>query len=157
MTPYATIDDIRARYPAELVLLAADETTGLVDEVRVAQALAGASADINGVLFGRYTAGELARVGPDSAEILRTYAIDIALYRVALSFARSSDRLKEMRDAAIETLKLIAKGTGGLTFEGSSGGTGEASDPASGGAASPNEVLVVGAERMMSRDRLRGL
>jgi phage gp36-like protein len=156
VSPYANIADIRARHPAELVLLAADETTGVVDEARVVQAIIGASADINGILFRRYTSAELARLDTDSAEILRTYAIDIALYRVALSFARSSERLKETRDAAIEALKAIASGAGGLTFTGGSG----AGDPVETGtpsAGSPNEVLLAGPERMFTRDRLRGL
>jgi phage gp36-like protein len=155
MSPYATIADIRARHPAELVLLAADEATGEVDEARVVNAITGASADINGILFRRYTSAELSRLDADSAEILRTYAIDISLYRVALSFARSSERLKETRDAAIEALKAIASGAGGLTFMG--GGAGDLAYPAMPSTSSPNEVLLAGPERMFTRDRLKGL
>jgi phage gp36-like protein len=140
------------------VLLAADEATGLVDETRVAQAIVGASADINGILFRRYTSAELGRLDADSGEILKTYAVDIALYRVALSFARSNERIKETRDAAIEALKAIASGQGGLTFTGGSGAGGDAPSEADGPpAGSPNEVVAIGNERMLTRDRLRGL
>lgn len=158
MAPYATIADIEARHPAELVLLAADETTGLVDGTRVEQAIVGATADIHGILFRRYTTAELTRLDAASLEILRTYAIDIALYRVALSFARSNERIKEARDAAISRLEAIADGKGGLSFTPPAAGgdpIGDGGVPVA-GPTSPNEVVMVAPERVLTRDRLRG-
>lgn len=154
MTPYATIADIEARHPAELVLLAADETTGEVDAARVEEAIKGATSDINGILFRRYTAADLTRLDADSLDILKTYAIDISLYRVALSFARSNERIKEGRDAALEALRAIAKGDGGLTFLPPPGNSG----PIAGveGPNSPNEAVVNASPRVFTRDRLRG-
>ena len=153
MPTYATLADIQARHPRDIVLLAADEDTGELDGARVAAALEAADADINGILFARYTPGELVRLDTASRAIVKTYAIDIALYRVALSFARSSERLEEQFDAAIARLTAIAKGAGGLTFN--AGGDGDG--PGAGGAAlSPNEAVIEAPERMFTRERMRG-
>lgn len=151
---YATIEDIRAAHPAQLVLLGADEDTGALDEARVARAIEAAAADMNGILFRRYTSAQLARLDDPSRAILRTYGIDIALYRVAVSAARSSERLKEGYDAAITRLTAIAEGKGGLSFEGAAGGADGGELPT--GPASPNEAIVIAPERILTRDRLRG-
>jgi phage gp36-like protein len=151
--PYATIDDIEARHPAELILLAADENTDVVDTDRVAAALADASAEVRAILKARYTAQELSLLDADSLDTLRFYTIDVALYRIALSFARSNERIKERYEAAIKRLEAIASGKGALSFDGTPGGQG-ADDPLP---SSPNEVLVDVPERMFSRDRLKWL
>jgi phage gp36-like protein len=154
MPTYATLADIQARHPRDIVLLAADEDTGVLDAGRVAGALEAADADINGILFARYTTAELARLDAASRAIVKTYAIDIALYRVALSFARSSERLEEQFDAAIARLTAIAKGAGGLTFN---AGDGDDDGPGAGGASlSPNEAVVEAPERLFTRERMRG-
>ncbi len=152
---YATIADIEAAHPAQLVLLGADEVTGALDTVRVERAIEAAGADIHGILFRRYTASELDNLSAASRDILRTYAIDIALYRVALSFSRSSERVKDARDDALKRLEAIAAGAGGLTFD-VSPGSGGVDDGVTGGTGSPNEALVVAPDRVMTRDRLRG-
>lgn len=157
MGQYATIADIESRYPAELVLLAADEATGLVDEVRVEAALQAADADIHAILFGRYQPAELARLDAASRIVLTTYAVDIGLYRVALSFSRSNERVKQQRDAAIERLTAIATGKGGLSFEPSGGGDVAGGGSVLPGSIGPNEVVLVGPERVLTRDRMRGL
>ena len=153
-TAFATLALLSQRYPSELVLLAADETTGLRDDARVTAALADASAEMRGILQARYTPADLERVDPTSAEILAVYAMDIALYRVALSFSRSSDRLKETRDNAIKRLEAIAAGKGGLTILGLGGAA-----PASPGASidvgeiGPNGVVIDAPERIFTRER----
>lgn len=151
--PYATIDDIDARHPAELILLAADENSGIVDDGRVSAALVDASAEVRAILKARYSSAELGRLDSESLDTLRFYTIDVALYRIALSFARSNERIKERYEAAIKRLEAIAAGKGGLSFEGGTGGD----DPSLTGPASPNEVIVDVPERMFTRDRLRGL
>lgn len=151
-TPFATIADIEARHPAELLVLAADETTGLRDDARVEASIASATAVMLLILKGRYASSELARLDPESRDALKSLAIDITLYKVALSFARSTDRLEKGYETAIKRLEGLVAGKGGLSFEGS-GGDGAA--PAS--AASPNEVLIVAPERVFTRDRFRGL
>jgi phage gp36-like protein len=155
MTPFATLADVLARYPSEATVLAADETTRVRDDARIAAALDDATAEIGAILAARYTRTELEGIDDDSRAVLRIYATDIALYRVALSLSRSNERIKERYDVAIARLQAIAKGAAALTFDGT-GGTGAAGagDPPS--SESPNQTVVVGNERVMTRDRLRG-
>ncbi|QFS97564.1 hypothetical protein FIV06_09035 [Labrenzia sp. THAF191b] len=154
MTAYASQSDLELRYPDELILLAADENDGSVDADRVAGALASASTEIRGILKARYGSNDLNNLDADSLELLKVYAIDIGLYRIALSFSRSNDQIKDRYEAAIKRLEAIASGKGGLSFEpsGSDGGSSNGSDALS----SPNEVLIDAPERVFTRDRLRG-
>lgn len=156
-TAFATLDQIAARHPAELVLLAADETTGFRDDARVEAALADASAEMRGILQARYTPADLDALDDVSREIAAVYCMDIALYRVALSFARSSDRLKEARDNAVKRLEAIASGKGGLTvIGGSTGSTGSTpSTVADTQEIGPNGVVIDAPERIFTRERFR--
>jgi len=151
MTTFATLGDLADRYPQDLTLLAADETTGLRDDGRIERALADASAEVAGILRARYTAADLGRVDADSRGILAVYTMDIALYRVALAFSRQTDAIRERRDQAVRRLEAIAAGRGGLTFDGDPDG-----GPA-GGAASPQMVLVDAPPRVFTRQRFGGL
>ena len=90
---YATLADIQARYPRELLMLAADETTGELDEVRVARACEDATAEIRPYLLARYDRAALDRLDDDARAFLLLNAIAVALYKVALSFSRSTERL----------------------------------------------------------------
>ena len=154
---FATLEQLAARHPSELVVLAADETTGLRDDARVEAALADASAEMRGILQARYTPADLDALDADSRDILAVYAMDIALYRVALSFARSSDRLKEARDNAVKRLEAIAAGKGGLTVV-SSGPTGNGAGSAAVetvGEIGVNGVVIDAPERVFTRERFR--
>lgn len=153
MTVYATIADLEARFPSELTLLAADETTGLRDDVRIGHALDDASIEIRSILAARYSSAELASLDADALAVLRIYASDITFYRVALSFSRSTDAIKERYDMAIKRLEAIASGKGAL---GTVGG-GSAPGPGTGtevGDIGQNEVVVVAPERVFTRSRL---
>jgi phage gp36-like protein len=154
MTPFATLADVLARYPAEATILAADEATSQRDDTRIAAALADGTAEVCAILAARYTRQELDRIDDASRAVLRIYTTDIALYRVALSFSRSNERIKERYDVAISRLQAIAKGSAALTFDDEGIGPGSASDPA--GAVSPNETIIITNERVLTRDRLRG-
>lgn len=155
---FATLADVLARYPAEATVLAADETTRERDDARIEAALVDASAEIRAVLFARYTRAEIGRIDDDSRGVLRIYATDIALYRVALSFGRSNERIKERYDVALKRLEAIAAGKGALTFDGPGGaGTGGGTLPGEPNDVGPAEPLVVAPERVFTRDRLRGL
>jgi phage gp36-like protein len=154
MPAFAALADVIARYPSEATILAADETTGVRDDSRIEAALGDASAEIGGILAARYTRDELARIDEDSRAMLRVYAIDIALYRVALSFSRQTEAIAERYAIAIKRLEAIAAGKAGLTVDGPGGGGTGGAEPA--GAVSPNEAIVEAAERVMTRDRLRG-
>lgn len=153
MAAFATIADIEGRYPAELIVLAADETTGVRDDARVTAAIDDAGAEVRGILKARYAPQDFDHLDDDSLATLRVYTIDIALYRIALAFSRSNERIKERYDAAVERLEAIAKGKGGLSFIGG----GDTGDTVTSGAASPNEVLIEVPERIFTRDRLRGV
>lgn len=152
-TAFATLAQLVARHPAELVLLAADETTGLRDDARVDAALLDASAEMRGILQARYTPTDLDALDDLSREILAVYAMDIALYRVALSFSRSSDRLKESYDNAVKRLEAIAGGKGGLTVIASGTGSGSTTTTEEVGEIGPNGVVIDVPERIFTRDR----
>ncbi|PIO98586.1 conserved hypothetical protein [uncultured Pleomorphomonas sp.] len=150
MTAYATLADLTERHPQEVILLGADETTGVLDEVRVARALDDASIEARTILQGRYTRSELDRLDADGLAILKIYVMDIALYKVALSFSRLTDDIRERNQAAVKRLEAIVAGKGALTFEGS----GATEDGISVGDASPQTVLVDAPERVFTRARL---
>lgn len=149
MTAYATIADLEARFPSELGLVAADETTGLRDDVRIGHGLADASTEIRAILAARYSDQDLSALAQSSLDVLRVYCMDIAFYRIALSFSRSTDNFKERYDQAIKRLEAIAAGKGALSLVG--GGT----DPTEGGTdVGNNEVLIQVPERVFTRERL---
>ncbi len=149
---YLTIADLEARYPAELIRLAADENTGLRDDTRIEAAIAAATAEVRAVLKARYSADELDRPDADSLETLKVFTIDVALYRIAIAFSRLSEEIKDRYDATIKRLDAIAAGRGGLSFD---GGSADPSDPD--GAISPNEVIIDAPDRVFSRNRARGM
>lgn len=155
---FAALADVLARYPNEATILAANEETRERDDSRIEAALIDASTEIRAVLAARYTREDLERIDDDSRAVLRVYAIDIALYRVSLSFNRTNDVIKARYDTAFKRLEKIADGKGALTFDGPGGGgvpgggmPGEPSD------VGPAEPIVDAPERMFTRDRMRGL
>lgn len=152
MTVYAIIADLEARYPQELGLLAADENTGERDDARIDLALSDASREIRAILQARYSPSELASLDAESLGILSVYCMDIALYRIALSFSRTSDIIKERYEASIKRLEAIASGKGALTFTGSAGGGG--GDGGAPGSIGQNEVVMTAPERIFTRERL---
>ena len=154
--PYATLADIEARYPRELITLAADETTGIRDDARIEAALGDVTVQINGILVARYRRDELARLDSDSLALLRSYAIPMALFAVALSFTRSSERVEKAADRAIADLRAIAKGGGALTFDPDPNAQPIVTEPGE-AAVSNTAVLIESNERLFTRGRTRGL
>ncbi|MGF3027866.1 phage protein Gp36 family protein [Methylobacterium aquaticum] len=151
--PFVTRPEIQARHPRELAVLAADEKTREIDAVRVDNACADASVEIRGILASRYTPDDLERVDAEGAAVLRLYAIDIALYRVSLSFGRSSETIEKRYAAAVARLRDMAAGKGALTVA-PAGGPAAAEGPATSG--SPNEVVIDAPERLFTRRRFGG-
>lgn len=152
MQPYATIADIEARFRDQLTLVAADEQTGLRDDVRIESGLLDASIEIRSILAGRYAPAELDSLDEASLQILKVYAIDVAFYRIALDFSRSTDNIKERYDQAIKRLEAIVAGRGALT---TTGGPGGGTDPAVDvGEIGQNEVVLTAPDRVFTRDRL---
>lgn len=150
--PFATLADVDARYPSEAALLCADEDTRAPDWARFEAALFDVSTEIRIILQARYTPLQLATIDDDSRAALRFFAIDMAMYRVALSVARSTDAIKDRYDAAVARLEGIAKGRGALSFTGAIGGGEDASQTT----ASPGEAIVVAPERQFGRDKMGG-
>ncbi|UWU13269.1 DUF1320 domain-containing protein [Rhizobium sullae] len=149
MPAFATIADIEARFPSELLLVAANEETGLRDDVRIGHGLDDASTEIRAILAARYSAADLAALDENSLAVVKVYCIDIAFYRIALSFSRSTDNIKERYDQAIKRLEAIASGKGALTTTNS--GAGPVED---GSDVGQNEVILEAPERVFTRARL---
>lgn len=152
---FATLQDIEERHPAVLITLAADETSGIQDDDRVQRALEDASSEVRGILKARYTMADLAKIDQDSAQLLKLYTMDIALYLVALAFSRSNERIEERYDRAIKRLEKMTEGKSGLSFEG--GGTDTGNETDGGSVISPNEVVLDAPERLFTRDKMGGL
>lgn len=151
MTAYATIADLEARFPHELTLIAANEQTGLRDDIRIDHGLSDASIEIRAILAARYSPSELASLDSGSLDVLRVYCVDIAFYRIALAFSRSTENIKERYDQAVKRLEAIASGKGALTTSNTGTGGETAIDD---GDIGQNEVVMVGPERVFTRERL---
>lgn len=152
---FATIQDLATRYPRELLTLAADEATGIRDDARILAVLGDVSVEIRSILLKRYRRAELDRLDDDARNTLRVYAMDMALYRVALSFSRSSERLEKGYDNAIKALRALTAGEGALGLIGDD----PAAAPVDAGeaAADNGRVLMETNERLFTRTRTRGL
>lgn len=148
--PFATREDVIERHPQEAARLCADEETRLPDWARLDAALADVSTEIRAILARRYTAAAIDNVDEESAGALRLFAIDMALYRVALAFSRQTDAIKERYDAAVRRIEGIATGRGGLTFLATSSGPVSDAD-----GASPNAPLIDAPPRIFSRGTMR--
>jgi len=80
--------------------------------------------EIRIILQARYTSPQLNDLDTESLGALRLFAIDMAMYRVAVTFARTTDELKTRYDIAVARLEGIASGKkGALTFNSSGGGS----------------------------------
>lgn len=150
--PYATTADVQARYPSEAALLCADETTRAPDWDRFDAALVDVSMEIRIILKARYTPAQLDDLDDESLGALKAFAIDMSMYRVAVAYSRSTDRLKEIYDAAVARLEGIATGRkGALTFNTSGGSIdGEGVSP------SPGEAIVIAPDRQFTREKMGG-
>lgn len=151
--PFATLADVESRYPSEAALLCADEETRAPDWARFEAALFDVSTEIRIILQARYTPAQLGDLDMDSLGALRFFAIDMVMYRVALSFARSTDAIKDRYDAAIARLEGIAKGRGALSFTNVTGGSMGADAQTT---SSPGEAIVVAHDRQFGRDKMGG-
>ncbi|CAH0339577.1 phage protein Gp36 family protein [Rhizobium sp. CECT 9324] len=152
MQPYATIADIEARFREQLTLVAADEQTGLRDDTRIEAGLGDASIEIRAILAARYSAADLSALDADSLALLKIYAIDIAFYRIALDFSRSTENIKERYDQAVKRLEAIAAGKGALTTTVPAPGGDDANVDV--GDIGQNEVVLTAPERVFTRERL---
>ncbi len=150
--PFATTADVQTRYPSDAALLCADEATREPDWARFDAALADVSMEISIILQARYTRAQLGDLDAESLGALRLFAIDMSIYRVAVTFARTTDELKTRYEIAVARLEGIASGKkGALTFNSSADGGSVDGAPTTG---SPGEAIVVAPERQFSRERM---
>jgi phage gp36-like protein len=120
--------------------------------VRIQSGLMDASIEIRAIHAGRYSSAELDALDETSLALLRVYCIDVAFYRIALDFSRSTDNIKERYDQAIKRLEGIAAGKGALASTVISSGGGDAGVDV--GDIGQNEVVLVAPERVFTRERL---
>ncbi|MCU0806549.1 MAG: DUF1320 domain-containing protein [Candidatus Contendobacter sp.] len=107
--PYATLDDIDARYPGELAQ-AGPTVNGVLDEDAVALACDWASASID--RFLRAIGWTVPLTAPVPAWVV-DLAVDLALYHATPTALASQDDFKDRRAryvAALATLDAIANG-----------------------------------------------
>jgi phage gp36-like protein len=111
MPAYATQADIATLYGANALVVADHNRDGIVDSAAVTRALTSASDEIDTYLAARYTLPLTEVPG-----FLKTLAVDIALYRLALSADVLSDEHRKRYEDALGHLKRIAKGEAALVF-----------------------------------------
>jgi phage gp36-like protein len=143
--PYATEQDIADSYGSARLDMLADIGAGTRDDAKIARALDGASATIDGYISQRY-----ALPLPSTPAVLRQACIDIAVYRLASDATLLTDDIRQRYEDAIAFLKDVAKAVAAL-------GLPTRADQASGAtdAASPQTVLVDADPRVFSRQSLR--
>lgn len=103
---YCTLDDLKNDIPeAELIQLTDDADAGVVDETKVADAIADADSEIDGYLRNRYDL-PLSPV----PRILKKLSVGIALYYLFHRRQIQNEVIKERYDNAVKLLDRIAKG-----------------------------------------------
>lgn len=145
---YATRADIETLYgPDELRLvlnLMRDAELSGDEIARVDAALSETSSQIESYLSVRYTL-PLATV----PQVLRSFAVDMTIYRLALRNGRPRDELRKRYDDAIAFLKSVAKGDANLPGVSTGTGTGAGGVAAAG---SSGDVRFTGRGRTFDRD-----
>lgn len=153
---FATLADLETRYPRELLTLAADEDTGIRDDARIEAVLHDVTVEIRAILLARYSRADLGNLDEDGRDALRVFAMAMALYRVALSFSRSSERLEKGYADAVKRLEGIAAGKGALNTVADATDSATPVEPGLAGADN-GTVLVESNERLFTRTRMWGL
>lgn len=141
---YATQSDIVELYGADALFVADRDGDGMADTAAVARALEGAQDEIDSYIAVRYRLPL-----PQPARILRQYAVDIALYRLALSADVLSEEHRRRYDDTIAALKRIAKGEAALVMP--------ADHDAEEDGQGPRPIVAGGPERIFSREKMKGL
>ncbi len=144
---YATQADIVDLYGPNALVVADRAGDGTIDEVAVGRALASASAEIDAYIGVRYPLPL-----PSVPAFLQTVAVDIAIYRLALSHDVLSDEHRRRYDDALAFLKRVGEGRAALQVAAAEAS--EAEVPADAG---PRPMLVSGPERVFSRAKMEGL
>ncbi len=107
---YATEDDIVELYGEDLLLRVADlDKDGVADQEVIEKALLGADDVCNAYLSAQYAIPVTPTPG-----VVRTCAIDIAVYRMALQRGGRTDEMRVRYEDALALLEKISTGKVGL-------------------------------------------
>lgn len=107
---YATQQDIEDLYGEDILVRVADyDRDGVADQPVVSNGLREADTICDAYLSARYAVPVTPTPG-----IVRTCAIDIALYKMALGADRRTTEMRQRYDDALAMLERVSKGTVGL-------------------------------------------
>ena len=108
---YITNADIEERVGSvALVQLADDDGNGVADAGVVDEARLGAEGEVNSYLGRRYSVPIDLTIHPDLADVLASFTLDLAEYRLRLRRPPVSEDAKRRSDQAIEWLTRVADG-----------------------------------------------
>jgi phage gp36-like protein len=108
---YVTNFDIEERLGSvAYVQLADDDGNGVADVGVVDEARLGAEGEVNSYLGRRYSVPISLTTHPDLADVLASFTLDLAEYRLRLRRPPVPDDARRRRDQAIEWLTRVAEG-----------------------------------------------
>jgi len=108
---YITNADIEERLgTAAYIQLADDDGNGIADVGVVDEARLGAEGEVNSYLGRRYSVPVSLTTHPDLADVLASFTLDLAEYRLRLRRPPVPDDARRRRDQAIEWLTRVAEG-----------------------------------------------
>jgi phage gp36-like protein len=108
---YITNADIEERVGGvAFVQLADDDGNGVADVGVVDEARLGAEGEVNSYLGRRYAVPISLTTHPDLADVLASFTLDLAEYRLRLRRPPVSEDARRRRDQAIEWLTRVAEG-----------------------------------------------
>ena len=139
---YATVDQLKAVIPPrDLELLTDFERGGETSDARLVQALEDATAEINSYI-GKVVNLPLAA----PPHLLTVIGRDLAMHRLYLNLGHNMAVYDRLRKSSIATLRDIADGKTAI------GDDGDGTDQLT----SPGVAMTDGAERLFTRDSLKG-
>ena len=108
---YITNADIEERLGSvAYVQLADDDGNGVAEVGVVDEARLGAEGEVNSYLGRRYSVPVSLTTHPDLADVLASFTLDLAEYRLRLRRPPVPDDARRRRDQAIEWLTRVAEG-----------------------------------------------
>ncbi|MCW9041739.1 MAG: DUF1320 domain-containing protein [Pseudopelagicola sp.] len=145
---YAALDDITTLYSEDALYVADRDGDGVADVAAVERALDMASGEIDSYLGVRHSLPLDEPFDP----ILTQFAVDIAIYRLALARDVLSDEHRRRYEDTIKHLTKISEGKAAIKLPASS-------DPETGEAEStaPRPIVMGGPERMFTREKMRDI
>ncbi len=140
---YATMDDIVELYGPDALFAADRDGDGEADAAAVARAIEDAGEEVDSYLGVRYPVP----LSDPVPGLVRKFAVDLALYRLAMTADVISDAVRARRDDAVDHLKLIAAGKASLPIDPPQGEEPDTARP----------IVSSGPDRLFSRDAMRDL